>query len=274
MATSSLALSPAKCVPSSFPPRMSLRSSSSPGGRLLGKLPALGELSHSKRGGKCRAQVVMMPLGVPKVPYRASSEGSWQYVDIWNVLYQERIVFIGQHIDDDLANRVVATMLYLDSVDSSKHLHFYISCPGGSLTPSMAIYDTMGSVRSGIATLALGAAYDIAGFLLAAGEKGMRMAMPLARIALQPPEGATRGQADDIQTEVNELGRLRDCLYEQLAINTGQPVDKIHKDLDRMKIFSAQEALDYGLIDKIVRPPKYASSSLSIGGVGPYNASF
>ncbi|XP_024545015.1 ATP-dependent Clp protease proteolytic subunit-related protein 2, chloroplastic isoform X2 [Selaginella moellendorffii] len=224
--------------------------------------------ARPRRAGICRAQVTMMPIGTPKVPYRTPGEGTWQFVDIWNVLYRERIIFIGQHIDEEFGNQVLATMLYLDSVDSSKDLHFYMSCPGGDLTPSMAIYDTMGSVKSRMGTMALGYAYNIAGFLLAAGEKGMRTSMPLTRIAIQPPQGAARGKAADIQNEAKELSRVRDYLFKQLAVKTGHPEEKIHKDFSRIKRFSAQEALDYGLIDKIIRPPTVKPDASSKGEAG------
>eukprot|EP01018_Ginkgo_biloba_P033334 Gb_34615 [translate_table: standard] len=220
--------------------------------------------------GACRARVTMMPIGTPKVPYRTPGEGGWQWVDIWNALYRERIIFIGQYIDEEFSNQILATMLYLDSIDSSKDLYLYINGPGGDVTPCMAIYDTMESLKSPIGTLCLGYAYNLAGFLLAAGAKGRRVAMPLARVALQSPAGAARGQADDIQNEAKELLRTRDYVFQQLANKTGQPVEKIAKDLSRIKRFSAQEALDYGLIDRIVRPRRIKpdASSKKEAGVG------
>ncbi|RWR87549.1 ATP-dependent Clp protease proteolytic subunit-related protein 2, chloroplastic [Cinnamomum micranthum f. kanehirae] len=203
-----------------------------------------------------RPRIGMMPIGTPRVPYRTPGEGTWQWVDLWNALYRERVIFIGQHIDEEFSNQILATMLYLDSMDSSKKLYLYINGPGGDLTPSMAIYDTMQSLKSPVATQCVGYAYNLAGFLLAAGEKGSRVAMPLSRIALQSPAGAARGQADDIQNEANELLRIKDYLFQELATKTGQSVDQINKDLSRMKRFNAQEALEYGLIDKIIRPPR------------------
>ncbi|OIW09821.1 hypothetical protein TanjilG_32259 [Lupinus angustifolius] len=203
-----------------------------------------------------RAQIHMMPIGTPRVPYRTPGEGTWQWVDLWNALYRERVIFIGQNIDEEFSNQILATMLYLDSIDNAKKLYMYINGPGGDLTPSMAIYDTMQSLQSPVATHCVGYAYNLAAFLLAAGEKGNRFAMPLSRIALQSPAGAARGQADDIQNEANELLRIRDYLFKELANKTGQPVEKITQDLSRMKRFNAQEALEYGLIDRIVRPPR------------------
>ncbi|KAI3453552.1 hypothetical protein Pfo_010215 [Paulownia fortunei] len=211
---------------------------------------------ESRSGKSTRARVSMMPIGTPRVPYRNPAEGTWQWVDLWNALYRERVIFIGQHIDEEFSNQILATMLYLDSIDDSKKLYMYINGPGGDLTPSMAIYDTMQSLKSPVGTHCVGYAYNLAGFLLAAGEKGNRFAMPLSRIALQSPAGAARGQADDIRNEADELLRIRDYLFKELAQKTGQPIDKIHKDLSRVKRFNAQEALEYGLIDRIVRPPR------------------
>ncbi|KAL9177839.1 hypothetical protein ABFS82_01G086000 [Erythranthe guttata] len=210
--------------------------------------------SRSSNRKPTRGRVSMMPIGTPRVPYRNPTEGTWQWVDLWNALYRERVIFIGQHIDEEFSNQILATMLYLDSIEDSKKLYMYINGPGGDLTPSMAIYDTMQSLKSAVGTHCVGYAYNLAGFLLAAGEKGNRFAMPLSRIALQSPAGAARGQADDIQNEADELLRIRDYLFKELAEKTGQPVDKIHKDLGRVKRFNAQEALEYGLIDRIVRP--------------------
>ncbi|KAI4372715.1 hypothetical protein MLD38_010914 [Melastoma candidum] len=213
-------------------------------------------LLHCRNNKPARAQVRMMPIGTPRVPYRTPGEGTWQWVDLWNALYRERVIFIGQNIDEEFSNQILATMLYLDSIDDGKRIYFYINGPGGDLTPSLAIYDTMQSLKSPVGTHCVGYAYNLAGFLLAAGEKGNRFAMPLSRIALQSPAGAARGQADDICNEANELLRVRDYLFNELAKKTGQPAEKVFADLSRVKRFNAQEALEYGLIDKIVRPPR------------------
>ncbi|EPS59722.1 hypothetical protein M569_15082, partial [Genlisea aurea] len=213
------------------------------------------ESFRSRRGKATRGRISMMPIGTPRVPYRNPTEGTWQWVDLWQALYRERVIFIGQHIDEEFSNQILATMLYLDSIDDSRKIFLYINGPGGDLTPSMAIYDTMQSLKSPVGTHCVGYAYNLAGFLLAAGEKGSRFAMPLSRVALQSPAGAARGQADDIRNEADELLRIREYLFNELAKKTGQPVDKIHKDLSRMKRFNAQEALAYGLVDRIVRPP-------------------
>ncbi|KAL2614247.1 hypothetical protein R1flu_025939 [Riccia fluitans] len=187
------------------------------------------------RSGACRAQVTMMPIGTPKVPYRTPQEGGWQWVDIWNVLYRERIIFIGQYIDEEFGNQVLATMLYLDSIDNTKPLYLYLNSPGGDMTPCMSIYDTIQSIKSEVGTLALGYAYNNAGLLLSAGAKGLRVAMPMTRIALQSPSGAARGTAADIQNEAKELSRVRNYIFSEVSKKTGQPLEKVTKDLSRIK---------------------------------------
>ncbi|XP_055821375.1 ATP-dependent Clp protease proteolytic subunit-related protein 2, chloroplastic [Solanum dulcamara] len=212
--------------------------------------------SRTRDGKATRSQVTMMPIGTPKVPYRNPTDASWQWVDLWNALYRERVIFIGEEINEEFSNQILATMLYLDSIDDSKKLFMFINGPGGDLTPTMAIYDTMQSLKTAVGTHCVGFAYNLATFLLAAGEKGNRCAMPLSRIALESPAGAARGQADDIRNEADELLRIRDYLFKELAEKTGQPIEKVHKDLSRLKRFTAREALEYGLIDRIVRPSR------------------
>jgi ATP-dependent Clp protease protease subunit len=177
-------------------------------------------------------------------------------IQIVHVQYRERIIFIGDSIDEEFSNQVLASMLYLDSVDNTKKILLYINGPGGDLTPCMALYDTMLSLKSPIGTHCLGFAFNLAGFILAAGEKGSRTGMPLCRISLQSPAGAARGQADDIENEANELIRIKNYLYSKLSEHTGHPVDKIHEDLSRVKRFDAEGALEYGIIDRIIRPSR------------------
>ncbi|CAL5036565.1 unnamed protein product [Urochloa decumbens] len=203
-----------------------------------------------------RGRISMMSIGTPRVPYRTPGEGTWQWLDIWNALYRERIIFIGDNIDEEFSNQVLASMLYLDSVDNTKKILLYINGPGGDLTPCMALYDTMLSLKSPIGTHCLGFAFNLAGFILAAGEKGSRTGMPLCRISLQSPAGAARGQADDIENEANELIRIKNYLYGKLAEHTGHSIEKIHEDLSRVKRFDAEGALEYGIIDRIIRPSR------------------
>uniref|UniRef100_A0A0C9RH83 ATP-dependent Clp protease proteolytic subunit n=1 Tax=Wollemia nobilis TaxID=56998 RepID=A0A0C9RH83_9CONI len=210
---------------------------------------------RSRRGlVTCWAHFTMMPIGVPRVRIRTPGEGGWQWVDLWNALYRERIIFLTEWIDEALGNQILSTMLYLDSIDYSQGLSLYINGEGGDITPCMSIFDTMESLRSPVATMCLGQAYNLSGFLLAAGEKGQRWAFPLSRIALYPIAGAARGRADDIQNEANELLRIRDYLFQKLAVKTGQPVEKIKEDLDIPKRFTSQQAIEYGIIDQIARP--------------------
>ncbi|KAK4262659.1 hypothetical protein QN277_028195 [Acacia crassicarpa] len=211
---------------------------------------------RSKNHRPIRARIQMMPVGTPKVFYKTPGEGTWQWVDLWNALYRERVIFIGETLDEEFSNQILATMLYLDSVDNSKKLNLYISSPGGDLTPSLSIYDTMQSLQSPVGTCCLGYAYNLAAFIVAAGTKGDRSAMPRARFIIEPPAGSARGQVDDIRNEANELLRINDYLFNELARKTGQPVEKVRKDLSTKKAFSAQEAVEYGLVDRIVRPAR------------------
>jgi len=202
-----------------------------------------------------------MPIGTPRVPYR-SGEGSWQWVDLWNALYRERVIYLGKHINEEFSNQMIATMLYLDSVNSDNKMYLYINSTGGDLVPSMALYDTMHSLKSPVATHCLGFAFNLAGYILSAGEKGTRTIMPLARIHIYPLSGTAHGQADDISNEANELSKARDYLFKELSEKTGQPLDKIYKDFSRLKAFNAQEAVDYGIVDRIVRPARIEPDAL------------
>jgi ATP-dependent Clp protease protease subunit len=193
-----------------------------------------------------------MPIGVPQVPYRLPGEQYSRWVDIYTRLNQERIMFLGQEINDGLANRLVAAMLYLDSNDPGKDIYLYINSPGGSVTAGMAIYDTMQYIKSDVVTICVGLAASMGAFLLAAGTKGKRVALPHARIMIHQPLGGTRGQATDIEIEAREILRLKRQLDEMLANQTGQPVEKINKDTDRDFYMSAAEAQQYGLIDRVI----------------------
>jgi ATP-dependent Clp protease, protease subunit len=195
-----------------------------------------------------------MPIGVPSVPYRLPGSQTERWIDIYTRLSQERIIFLGQEVSDGLANRIVAFLLYLDSDDSSKPIYLYINSPGGSITAGMAIYDTMQYIKSEVITICVGQAASMGAFLLAAGSPGKRVALPHARIMIHQPllSGGMRGQATDIQIEAQEILRIREQLNQMLADRTGQPLSKIEKDTDRDYFMSAQEALEYGLIDKVI----------------------
>ncbi len=193
-----------------------------------------------------------MPIGVPKVPYQLPGSAYTDWIDIYNRLYRERIIFLGKDVDDEIANQIIAVMLYLDSEDNNKDIYIYINSPGGSVTAGMAIYDTMQHIKSDVVTICVGLAASMGSFLLAAGKKGKRMALPNSRIMIHQPSGGTRGQATDIEIEAREILRIRHQLNSIYAKNTGQPLAKIEKDMDRDFFMSAQEAKEYGLIDKVI----------------------
>ncbi|HIK34098.1 MAG TPA: ATP-dependent Clp protease proteolytic subunit [Thermosynechococcus sp. M98_K2018_005] len=175
-----------------------------------------------------------------------------QWIDIYNRLYRERIIFLGKEVDDEIANQIVAVMLYLDSEDPGKDIMLYINSPGGSVTAGMAIYDTMQHIKSDVVTICVGLAASMGSFLLAAGTKGKRLALPHSRIMIHQPSGGTRGQATDIEIEAREILRVRRQLNELYAYHTGQPLEKIERDMDRDFFMSAEEAKNYGLIDRVI----------------------
>jgi ATP-dependent Clp protease protease subunit len=193
-----------------------------------------------------------MPIGVPKVPYQMPGDTYTQWIDIYNRLYRERIIFIGRDIDDELANQVIAVMLYLASEDPDKDIMVYINSPGGVVSSGMAIYDTMQHIKADVVTICVGLAASMGSFLLAAGTPGKRLALPHSRIMIHQPSGGTRGQASDIQIEAKEILRIRHQLNGIYAVNTGQPIEKIEKDMDRDFFLSAEQAKDYGLIDRVL----------------------
>ena len=166
---------------------------------------------------------------------------------------QERIIFLGQEVTDSLANSTIAAMLYLDSDDQNKPIYLYINSPGGSVTAGMAIYDTMQHIKSEVVTICVGLAASMGAFLLTAGSKGKRLALPHARIMIHQPMGGTgRRQATDIEIEAKEILRIRHELNGLMAERTGQSIEKIQKDTDRDYFMSAQEAKEYGLIDSVI----------------------
>ncbi|AMW29263.1 MULTISPECIES: ATP-dependent Clp endopeptidase proteolytic subunit ClpP [Arthrospira] len=193
-----------------------------------------------------------MPIGVPSVPYRLPGSTYEQWIGIYERLFRERIIFLSEEVDDGIANAIVAYMLYLDSEDPSKPIYLYINSPGGSVTAGMAIYDTMQYIKSDVVTICVGMAASMGAFLLAAGTKGKRLALPNARIMIHQPLGGTRGQATDIEIEAKEILRIRKVLNEMLAERSGQTLEKIEKDTDRDYFMSAAEAHEYGLIDQVI----------------------
>jgi ATP-dependent Clp protease, protease subunit len=194
-----------------------------------------------------------MPIGVPSVPYRLPGSPYEQWINIYERLFRERIIFLSEEVDDGIANAIVAYMLYLDSDDQTKPIYLYINSPGGSVTAGMAIYDTMQHIKSEVVTICVGLAASMGAFLLAAGSKGKRLALPHARIMIHQPLGGIQySQATDIQIEATEILRLKGQLNQMLAKHTGQPLEKIERDTDRDYFMSPPEAKDYGLIDQVI----------------------
>ena len=187
---------------------------------------------------------------VPTV-IEASSRGERSF-DIFSRLLRERIVFLGDEIDDELANSVVAQLLLLDSENPEKDIMMYINSPGGVITAGMAIYDTMQLIKADVSTICIGEAASMGAFLLCSGAKGKRMALPSARIMIHQPLGGAQGQATDIELEAKEILRMKKMLTEIIAENSGQEVEKVVADCERDHYLSALEAKEYGLIDKVL----------------------
>ena len=203
-----------------------------------------------------------MPIGTPSVPYRLPGSQYERWVDIYTRLGVERILFLGQEVNDGIANSLVAQMLYLDSDDNSKPIYLYINSPGGSVTAGLAIYDTIKYVKSDVVTIWVGLAASMGAFLLAAGTKGKRVALPHSRIMIHQPLGGTsQRQASDIEIEAKEILRIKDMLNMSMADMTGQSFEKIEKDTDRDYFLSAEEAKNYGLIDRVITHPSEANHS-------------
>lgn len=191
-----------------------------------------------------------MSILVPMV-VEQTSRGERAY-DIYSRLLKDRIVFLGSAIDDNVANLIVAQMLFLESEDPKKDINLYINSPGGSVYAGMAIYDTMRYVKPSISTICVGLAASFGAVLLAAGEKGKRFALPNSRIMLHQPAGGAQGQAVDIEIHAREILKIRETLNEILADSTGQSIETIAKDTDRDFFMSAEDSKKYGLIDEIL----------------------
>ena len=180
-----------------------------------------------------------------------TSRGERSY-DIYSRLLKERIIFLGNEVSDISASLVVAQLLFLESEDPDKDVSLYINSPGGSVTAGLAIYDTMNHIKCDVSTICVGLAASMGALLLAGGEKGKRFALPNAEILIHQPSGGARGQASDIQIHAERIIHTKKRLNALLAEMTGQPIEKVTQDSDRDNFFSAEEALEYGLIDKII----------------------
>ena len=188
------------------------------------------------------------------VPYviEQTSRGGERSYDIYSRLLRERIIFLGDEVNDATASLVVAQMLFLESEDPGKDINLYINSPGGSVTAGMAIYDTMNYVKCDVSTICMGLAASMGAFLLSSGAKGKRLALPNAEIMIHQPSGGAKGQATEIQIVAENILKTKKKLNEILAANTGQTVEKIAEDTERDNFMSAEEALQYGLVDRIL----------------------
>ncbi|WP_314885250.1 ATP-dependent Clp endopeptidase proteolytic subunit ClpP [Aggregatibacter segnis] len=179
-----------------------------------------------------------------------TSRGERAY-DIYSRLLKDRVIFLSGEVEDNMANLIVAQLLFLESEDPDKDINLYINSPGGSVTAGMAIYDTMQFIKPDVRTLCVGQACSMGAFLLAGGAAGKRGALPHARVMIHQPLGGFRGQASDIQIHAQEILKIKGTLNERLAFHTGQPIETIEKDTDRDNFMSAEEAKNYGLIDEV-----------------------
>jgi ATP-dependent Clp protease protease subunit len=195
-----------------------------------------------------------MPLYIPYV-IEQTHRGERGY-DIYSRLLKDRIIMLGTEIDDDVANTVVAQLLFLESEDPEKDINMYINSPGGSVTAGLAVYDTMQYVKPPVSTTCVGQAASMGAMLLLAGAKGKRYALPNARIMIHQPMGGVRGQATDIDIQAREILRLKARLNEMIVKHTGQPIERIEKDTDRDYFMGATEAKQYGIVDDVVLQKK------------------
>lgn len=187
------------------------------------------------------------------VPYviEQTSRGERSY-DIYSRLLKDRIIFLGEEVTDVSANIIIAQLLFLEAEDPSKDIHLYINSPGGSVTAGLAIYDTMNYIKCDVSTICMGLAASMGAFLLSGGKKGKRLALPNSEILIHQPSGGARGQASDIKIVADNIIKTRRKLNEILAANTGRPVEDLERDTERDHYMTAEEALNYGLIDEIV----------------------
>ncbi len=196
---------------------------------------------------------MMDPIQNALVPMviEQTSRGERSY-DIYSRLLKERVIFLVGQVEDHMANLIVAQLLFLESENPDKDIHLYINSPGGSVTAGMAIYDTMQFIKPDVSTMCIGQAASMGSFLLSAGAKGKRFALPNSRVMIHQPLGGFQGQASDIEIHAKEILSIKEKLNRLLAEHTGQPIEKIEEDTDRDNFMSAEEARDYGLIDQVL----------------------
>ena len=195
---------------------------------------------------KLYTQDALVPMVVEQ-----TSRGERSY-DIFSRLLNDRVIFLSDEVNDTTASLVVAQMLFLEAQDPDKDISFYINSPGGSVSAGMAIYDTMNFIKCDVSTICIGMAASMGAFLLSAGTKGKRFALPHSQIMIHQPLGGAKGQATDIEIQAKQILRIKATLNEILAANTGKPLEVIEKDTDRDNYMTAQEAMEYGLVDKVI----------------------
>nr|YP_009519543.1 Clp protease proteolytic subunit [Udotea argentea]AYC65573.1 Clp protease proteolytic subunit [Udotea argentea] len=192
-----------------------------------------------------------MPIGVPKIPFKLPGEPSADWIDLYNRLYRERLLFLCHPINDELSNQLIAIMLYLNGEEHSESIYIYINSPGGSVTCGIGIYDIMNYIQPEVITICVGTAASMASFILAGGTNGKRLAFPHARMMIHQPEGGSQGQAAEIIWESEEVRRIRRQVGQIYVKRTGQTLNRISKDMDRDQFMSARAAKDYGLVDSL-----------------------
>lgn len=191
-------------------------------------------------------QAALVPMVVEQ-----SARGERSF-DIYSRLLRERVIFLTGQVEDNMANLIVAQMLFLEAENPDKDIHLYINSPGGSVSAGLAIFDTMNFIKPDVSTICMGGAYSMGSFLLAAGQKGKRYALANSRVMIHQPSGGAQGQATDIEINAREILKIRDRLNRILAERTGQPLEKIEKDVERDYWLDAQEAKEYGLVDEVL----------------------
>ncbi|MEL7052404.1 MAG: ATP-dependent Clp endopeptidase proteolytic subunit ClpP [Cyanobacteria bacterium J06588_5] len=237
--------------------------------------PSIEEQGASKQGALTDRQQANLEAGFPAfqsatrnmLPMVVEQSGRGERAfDIYSRLLRERIVFLGTPVMDDVADAIVAQLLFLDAEDPEKDVQLYINSPGGSVTAGMAIYDTMQQIRPDVVTICFGLAASMGAFLLSGGAKGKRMSLPSSRIMIHQPSGGAQGQSADIEIQAREILYLKKRLNEMLAEHTGQDIERIEEDTERDFFMSAEEARDYGLIDRVVTREALSETKLTAVG--------
>lgn len=203
-------------------------------------------MSYNAKQDDFTTRMALVPMVVEQ-----TSRGERSY-DIYSRLLKERVIFMTGQVEDHMANLIVAQLLFLESENPEKDIYLYINSPGGSVTAGMSIYDTMQFIKPDVSTVCMGQACSMGAFLLAGGAKGKRFCLPNGRVMIHQPLGGFQGQASDIQIHAQEILKTKQKLNEMLAVHTGQPLDKIERDTDRDNFMSAEEAVEYGLVDAVL----------------------